>query len=156
METTNKININPKIFLAYDIRGKYPEEINEEVVSEIIRSLVQYFLKTKNYKLKTIIIGHDARLSSPNLYHAVIEQLTISNQQLAIIKIGLTTTPMFYFLVNHFNADCGIMITASHNPKEYNGLKIVGKNAMPISGEDVYKIIKKMAPLKTADAFMHL
>ncbi|MEK7635852.1 MAG: hypothetical protein AAB405_02060 [Patescibacteria group bacterium] len=139
METTNKININHKIFRAYDIRGKYPAEINEEIVCVIISLFISKF-KIKNEKLK-IAVAHDTRLSSPTLYHAIIEQLTISNQQLAIIKIGLSTTPMFYFLANYFNADLGIMITASHNPKEYNGLKIVGKNAMPISGEEVSKLV---------------
>ena len=58
-----------------------------------------------------------------------------------IIDGGLMTTPMFYFLVNHFNADGGIMITASHNPKEYNGLKIINKNAVPISGKEIQKWI---------------
>jgi phosphomannomutase len=116
------------IFKAYDIRGKYPEEINEKIVSEIITALI------KNLKPKTIVIGHDARLSSPSLYKTLIKKL-------GVISIGLSTTPMFYFLVNYFNADLGIMITASHNPKEYNGLKIVGKKAIPISGKEILHLI---------------
>ena len=131
--------MNSKIFSPYDIRGKYPEEINESVVSEI----TSYLPKIFQFKVKIIIIGHDARLSSPSFYQTINKQLTTNNRQLTIIPIGLSTTPMFYFLVNHFKADGGIMITASHNPKEYNGLKIVGKNAIPISGEEILKIINQ-------------
>lgn len=131
------------IFKAYDIRGKYPIEINEKIVSEII----QKFLKAKRLsagqtKFK-VVVARDARLSSPKLYRAVIKQSEISNQQSAIIKAGITTTPMLYFLVNKLKADFGIMITASHNPKEYNGLKIVGQNAVPISGIEMRKIVIK-------------
>ena len=135
----SKININSKIFRAYDIRGKYPEEINESIVSEISVFLLK-ILKCENKKNK-IVIGYDARLSSPKLYEVIKKQLTTNNRQLAIIPIGLSTTPMFYFLVNYFKADAGIMITASHNPKEYNGLKIVGRNAIPISGEEILRIM---------------
>ncbi|MEK7162704.1 MAG: hypothetical protein AAB696_00190 [Patescibacteria group bacterium] len=128
------MNIN--IFKAYDIRGKYPEEINEKVVAEII-SATTNTLKPK----AKIIIGRDGRLSSPNLYRAAIERLQTTDYRLRLIETGIITTPMLYFLVNHFKADLGIMITASHNPKEYNGLKIVGKKAIPISGKDVLRII---------------
>ncbi|MCL5004871.1 MAG: hypothetical protein M1170_02940 [Patescibacteria group bacterium] len=127
--------IDAKIFKAYDIRGIYPDEINEEIVSEIIAAVV------KNFKPKKIIIGHDARLSSPKLYQALIKQFKILNLKFKIIPTGLITTPMLYFLTNYSNADLGIMITASHNPKQYNGLKIVGKNAVPISGKQIWKII---------------
>ena len=135
------MNLNPSIFKAYDIRGKYPQEINEKIVSEIIR---RFF----NSKFK-IIIGHDARLSSPSLYKALNKNLKIDNSclpvgmgKLKIVPAGMTTTPMLYFLVNKLKADFGIMITASHNPKEYNGLKIVGKNAIPISGNEIYKNLR--------------
>lgn len=135
--------MDSKIFKAYDIRGKYPNEINETVVTEIISAIIRALeLKAKSCKLKAIIVGRDARLSSPKLYRAAIKQLTTNNQRpTTIISVGLITTPMLYFLVNHFNADLGIMITASHNPKEYNGLKIVGKKAIPISGKEILKWI---------------
>ncbi len=123
--------MNKNIFKAYDIRGKYPDEINEEVVRKIISSLTS----------KTVVIGRDARLSSPILYQAAIK--TLHPKPYTLIKAGLITTPMLYFLVNYFKADLGIMITASHNPKEYNGLKIVGKNAVPISGREIYKIVMR-------------
>lgn len=135
-------SMNKNIFKAYDIRGKYPEEINETIISKITRHLVRYLEpKTQNLKLKTIVIGRDARLSSPKLYRAAIKKLQTADYRLQTIKAGLITTPMLYFLVNHFSADIGIMITASHNPKEYNGLKIVGKKAMPISGKEILKWI---------------
>lgn len=126
--------IDSKIFKAYDIRGKYPDEINKVIVFRIVDSLV----KAKNPK--KIVISHDVRVSSFELYQAVIEAL--KNFDVKIISAGLTTTPMLYFLVNHYNADLGIIITASHNPKEYNGLKIVGLKAIPISGKEILKIIK--------------
>ncbi|KKU76245.1 MAG: Phosphomannomutase [Candidatus Giovannonibacteria bacterium GW2011_GWB1_47_6b] len=134
--------MDSSIFKAYDIRGKYPQEINEKIVSEIIR---RFF----NSKFK-IIIGHDARLSSPSLYKALNKNLKIDNSclpvgmgKLKIVPAGMTTTPMLYFLVNKLKADFGIMLTASHNPKEYNGLKIVGKNAIPISGKEILRIMNK-------------
>lgn len=121
------------IFKAYDIRGKYPDEINKIIVFRIVDSLV----RAKNPK--KIVISHDVRVSSPKLYQAVIEAL--KNFNIKIISAGLTTTPMLYFLVNHYDADLGIAITASHNPKEYNGLKIVGLKAIPISGKEILKIV---------------
>ena len=142
--------MDPKIFKAYDIRGKYPVEINEKIVSKIIFSLISK-LRIKNLEFR-IIVGRDARLSSPALYRAAIEGIMnnelriknktiIHNSKFIILKAGLITTPMLYFLVNHFNADFGIMITASHNPKEYNGMKIVGKKATPINGKEIQKLV---------------
>lgn len=131
-----------KIFKAYDVRGKYPKEINKEIVSEIIRSLSRYFrskIRPKTAKIK-LVVGRDARLSSPILYQTTVKQL--KNQKIKTIESELITTPMLYFLVNYFKADAGIIITASHNPKEYNGLKVVGKRAIPISGKEILKIIQ--------------
>lgn len=148
------------IFKANDVRGKYPEEINEDAVFQIAKALGKYF--GKNAKL---VAGCDARLSSPALYEAMLKGLGIGvaarigivkrktktfndtggdNQSVLpkiIIKAGSMTTPMLYFLVNKLKADGGIMVTASHNPKEYNGLKIVGKKAVPISGKEVQRLV---------------
>lgn len=135
--------MNSNIFKFYDIRGKYPQEINEKIISEIIPALTRYFQlkpKTKNLKPK-IIIGHDTRLSSPSLYRATINSIKCQLLNIEIIKIGIVTTPMLYFLAKYFNVDMGIMITASHNPKKYNGLKIIDKNVSPISGKEILRII---------------
>lgn len=147
------------IFRAYDIRGKYPSEINEEVVVEIVekffyghserseRSRDSSAAPQNNRKsLLKVVVGHDARISSPALYRAAIKGIKnkktiIHNSKFIILPAGLITTPMMYFLVNDLKADYGIMVTASHNPKEYNGLKIVGKKAKPISGREVLKEI---------------
>lgn len=128
--------INPGIFKANDIRGEYPSEINEKIISEIVEKLTKFFDSGK------IVVAHDARLSSPSSYKAVIGQLEAKNSKLKAAKVGLATTPMFYFLVKKLKANGGIMITASHNPKNYNGLKIVDKNALPISGLEIKKLFK--------------
>ncbi|MEK7634431.1 MAG: hypothetical protein AAB396_00895 [Patescibacteria group bacterium] len=128
--------MNPNIFKSYDIRGKYPQEINEKIVSEIILKLSNKFSQKSK-----IVIGYDARLSSLSLYRAAINSVKRKASSIKIIEIEMATTPMLYFLANYFNADMGIIITASHNPKEYNGLKIVGKNAIPISGKEIFKIM---------------
>lgn len=131
--------MNMNIFKAYDIRGKYPKEINEKVTTKIVSVI------TRDLKPKIVIVGRDTRLSSPSLYKTVLDLLKANpptgGLKLKTVPAGIITTPMLYFLVNHFNADLGIMITASHNPKEYNGLKIVGKKAIPISGKEILKWI---------------
>lgn len=136
--------MNKSIFKAYDIRGRYPDELNEEDVLLITAALGRKWCgnkpKNKNQKLK-VVVGHDARLSSSRLYKVAYGGLTISLFENQIIDAGLITTPMLYFLVNHFNAVGGIMITASHNPKEYNGIKVVGKNAVPISGQEIQRLV---------------
>ena len=142
MTTAEKIK--PEIFKANDIRGKYPSEINEKIISEIARRLALYFdpkSQIPNPKFK-IVVAHDIRPSSPSLYKAVLGQLKAKNSKLKAIKVGLATTPMFYFLVKKLKAGGGLMITASHNPKNYNGLKIVDKNALPISGLRIRKLFK--------------
>ena len=129
--------INPGIFKAYDIRGKYPAEINEGVVFEIARALGSFFKKGK------IVVAHDARLSSKTLYRAIVRGLNHSNvlKNLRIVSVGLGTTPMFYFLVGKLKASGGIIVTASHNPKEYNGLKVVRRGVQMISGKKILKIM---------------
>ncbi len=126
--------LNKTIFKAYDIRGKFPEEINPDVVLEISKSLSKFF------KLGKVVIAHDDRLSSPLLYTSVLKGIK-NNKELHIIDVGLATTPMLYFLVNYFNASGGIMVTASHDPKKMNGLKVVKEKAEPISGKEVLQIM---------------
>ncbi len=131
-----KDTTNQDIFKAYDIRGIYPRDINEEVVGDIVRAYAEYL------KPKTIVIGHDVRLSSPILYKKVLDILLKSG--IDIIGIGLTTTPLFYFSVIKSQSDGGLMVSASHNPKEYNGLKLTSKNARPIGADSGLDKIKEI------------
>ncbi len=128
--------LNQKIFKAYDVRGRYPDEINEKAVLKICASLGTYFKKG------AVVVGHDARLSSPSLYRAALQGIKQTRKDGKFFEVGFVTTPMLYFLVNHLKAAGGIMVTASHNPKEFNGLKIMGPKADPISGTDLLKHLK--------------
>src|SRR3990167_4717929 len=123
------------IFRAYDIRGKYPEEINEDAAYKIARAFARYLkLGVRSGELEgaplKIVVSADARVSSPALKEAFLDGLL--DEGVEIIDAGLTTTPMHYFIVNKTEADGGAMITASHNPAEFNGIKLTKKGAVPI------------------------
>lgn len=129
--------MDKSIFKSYDVRGKYPKEINEKDVEIIAGALAAHF------RFGEVMVGHDARKSSPKLYRAVIRGLEKANSKITLIRVGLITTPLLYFLVNRVGARGGVMVTASHNPKEYNGIKAVGSNAEPLSGKDIWKMVEK-------------
>ncbi len=129
--------INPNIFKAYDIRGVYPEEINEETVYSIGRAIVTFT------KAETIVVGKDIRLSSDALEKELIKGIT--DQGANVIKIGLSTSPMLYYASGLLAIDVGVIITASHNPAEYNGLKLCLKNAVPIGEGTGMEEIKALA-----------
>ncbi len=131
------MEINPGIFKAYDIRGVYPSEINEETVYNIGRALASFT------KAKTIVIGKDIRNSSDNLEEKMIEGMT--DEGVNVIKIGIATTPMLYFASWNLDVDAGVIITASHNPAEYNGMKFCFKGAVPIGEGSGMEEIKQMA-----------
>ena len=116
--------MNTKIFKSYDIRGIYPSEINEETVEAIGRATV---LKLG---AKVLAIGRDNRTSSPALFAALVRGIT--TQGASVIDIGLTTTPMVYFASHILPVDGAISLTASHNPGQYNGLKICLHDAVPL------------------------
>src|SRR5436190_15767050 len=109
------------VFRQYDIRGIVGEELIIEEVYELARA-VAYYVTEKNPKFKTVMIGMDAREHSP----AIKEQLSrgFIDSGIDVILVGICTTPMIYFATYTMPIDGAIMITASHNPKEYNGLKI--------------------------------
>ncbi len=129
------------IFKAYDIRGKYPREINRPAVRTITQALIASFAP-KRKKVK-IVIGHDARRSSLPLYHEALRAARMEERSKEIFAAGLITTPTLYLLVNKLRADGGLMITASHDPKNYNGIKMVGPRAVPISGTEAYAIVSR-------------
>ncbi len=117
------MQIDPKIFKAYDIRGIYPTELSEETIVPIIQSIYTFFTQSITKPNPTIVLGRDMRMSSPMLFDKAIETLVAMGAH--VIDVGLVSTPSFYFSVFHYGYDAGIQITASHNPKEYNGIKFV-------------------------------
>lgn len=118
------MSIDQSIFKSYDIRGIYPSQINEENIGLIVEAMYSFFQKSlgKSTPL-TVVLGRDMRTSSPSLFAVACDTLVSLGAQ--VIDIGLVSTPTFYFSVFHDQYDCGIQITASHNPKEYNGIKFV-------------------------------
>jgi phosphomannomutase len=121
------MTINPSIFKAYDVRGLYPSEINEDAARLIGRGFVAYL------GARRIAVSRDMRLSSPSLAAAFIEGAT--GQGADVVDYGMMGTDMLYFAVARDQHDGGVQITASHNPKEYNGIKMVRKEAFPLSGD---------------------
>lgn len=130
------MNINPNIFKAYDVRGIYPEEIDEEAAYLIAKALVKFL------NAKSLVLARDMRLSSEPLYEAVLKGLKEMNVK--IYDIGLSTTPMYMYVINLENADGGIMITASHNPAKYNGLRMEKKGAVSVGENSGMKEIRDM------------
>jgi phosphomannomutase/phosphoglucomutase len=122
-------------FKAYDIRGKVPEDLNEDLIYKIGLSFVTELMA------KSVVVGYDIRLESVSLAKALHRGLTVAGAD--VIDIGLCGTEEVYFATSHFGSDGGIMITASHNPKGYNGLKLVAKGSKPISGDSGLKDIEK-------------
>ena len=122
-------------FGAYDIRGIYPQTINEEIAYRIGRFFPNLF------NAKKVVVGNDIRLSGPALKKALIKGLTESGCD--VIDIGQCGTEMIYFATAHLKLDGGVMITASHNPKEYNGMKFVRQEARPISGDTGLRDLEK-------------
>lgn len=131
------------IFKAYDVRGIYPDEINKEIAYRIGFATIK-FLQIKNPGKKlNLIVGEDCRIASPILRGAVIDATTKAGAD--IYYIGQCTTPLFYFSVNKLKADGGIMITASHNPPQYGGLKIAGFESRPVGSENGLKDIEAIS-----------
>jgi phosphomannomutase len=119
--------LDPKVFKAYDIRGIYPTELDEEGAFAIGRAYAEQF------EPEQVAVGRDMRLSSPAIAQAVIEGATAGGSD--VLDIGLVGTEMTYFAVGELGLDGGIMVTASHNPKEYTGMKIVRRGALPVGGD---------------------
>jgi phosphomannomutase len=121
------MNINPNIFKAYDIRGVYPGEINEDAARAIGAAFVVYL------KAGRIAVGRDMRLSSPALAQAFIDGAV--SQGADVVDYGMIPTDVLYYAVAADGLDGGVQVTASHNPKQYNGLKMVRREARPLSGD---------------------
>jgi phosphomannomutase len=119
--------LEPKVFKAYDVRGIHPSELDEDGAYAIGRAYAEYFEPT------TIAVGRDMRLSSPSMAGAVMRGAAEAGVE--VVDIGLVGTEMVYFAVGELGLDGGIAVTASHNPKEYTGMKIVRRGALPVGGE---------------------
>jgi len=124
-------------FKAYDIRGRIPDELNRELVVTIARAYAAWL------KPQTVAVGYDIRLSSPDFAAAVRDGLTASGVD--VVDIGVCGTEEVYFATFHLNLDGGVMVTASHNPADYNGLKLVREKAKPISADTGLVEIERLA-----------
>jgi len=135
------------IVKAYDVRGTYPDQINEEAVAALIRGYVVHV------KPKKVALGRDVRESGPQLFKAAADAFEAAGVD--VVDIGQISTDMLYFAVGHYGLDGGVAITASHNPREYNGMKFVGRDAIAISGDTGLKEIGELAtrnlPLATSN-----
>jgi phosphomannomutase len=123
-------------FKAYDIRGKVPSELNSDLAYKVGRAIVKYLGS------KSIVIGRDVRKSSPELSAALSEGITDAGCD--VYDLGLCGTEMIYFGTPYLDADGGVMITASHNPPEYNGLKFVKRGSVPFGYDSGLDVIEKM------------
>lgn len=123
-------------FKAYDIRGKVPSELNTDLAYKIGNSLTRFL------SAKTIVVGRDVRASGEELRDSLIKGITEAGG--CVVDIGLCGTEMVYFATSFLHADGGVMITASHNPPEYNGMKFVREESKPISADTGLKDIEQM------------
>ena len=130
------ISVNPDIFKAYDVRGLYPGEINEDVAYLIGRGFAAYLHTDR------VAVSRDMRLSSPGIAAAFVEG--VRTQGTDVIDCGMLGTDMLYFAVAHNELGGGAQITASHNPKAYNGVKMVRAGALPLSGDAGIGDIQRM------------
>jgi phosphomannomutase len=119
--------LDPKVFKAYDVRGIYSSELDEGGAHAIGRAFVEVF------EPQRITVGHDMRVSSPAMAEAVIRGASEAGAD--VLDLGLVGTEMVYFAVGELGLDGGVAVTASHNPKEYTGMKIVRRGALPVGGE---------------------
>ena len=129
-------------FKAYDIRGRVPDELNEDVATRIGRAYAQ-FLGAPLVKPGTVVVGEDMRLSSPALADAVSRGLTAGGAD--VLRIGMCGTEEVYFATSHLKGGGGIMVTASHNPADWNGMKLVREGSRPISGDSGLNEIRALA-----------
>jgi phosphomannomutase len=119
--------LDPKVFKAYDVRGIYPTELDEKGAYAIGRAYVEHF------EPRRIAVGRDMRLSSPTMAAAVVRGASEGGAD--VLDLGMVGTEMLYFAVGELDLDGGIEVTASHNPKDYTGMKIVRRGALPVGGD---------------------
>jgi phosphomannomutase len=128
--------LNPEIFKAYDVRGVYPGDINEAGARAIGAAFIAYL------RARRVAVGRDMRVSSPALAAAFIDGVT--SQGADVVDYGMIPTDMLYYAVATDKLDGGVQVTASHNPKQYNGMKMVRQEALPLSGDAGISDIRDM------------
>ena len=141
--------MDPAIFKAYDIRGVYGEQFNEEdawkigfATARFLPALLHGFDRGQT-NARAICVGRDMRTHSESLAKALIEGITSAG--IDVIDIGMNDTPFIYFAVNHLNTCGGVQVTASHNPAKYNGFKVSGPGAKPVGEDTGLKDIQHIA-----------
>ncbi|MEO1009399.1 MAG: phosphomannomutase/phosphoglucomutase [Planctomycetota bacterium] len=140
-----------RVFKAYDIRGTYPDLLTDRMAWQIGVGSGRHLLEIAaaagetTPMMRTVVVGRDMRQSGPKLTEELIDGLTRSGA--SVIDLGLVDTPMIYFAVNHLGCAGGIMVTASHNPPEWNGFKIAGPGAKPIGEQTGLADIRKHAAM---------
>jgi phosphomannomutase/phosphoglucomutase len=136
------MKVATSIFREYDIRGKYPQELNEESIKKIAYAIVK---KCRKENVGSLVVGRDGRLSGPSLIDAFCDSLI--NSGINVKNIGLVTSPMLYFAAKKEISKSGIIITGSHNPKNYNGIKMVIDDK-PVSGSEILELMEDISPLE--------
>jgi phosphomannomutase len=129
--------LDPAVFKAYDVRGLYPSQLDEDGAYRIGRAYVEHF------EPKAIAVGRDMRLASPAMSRAAVEGCADGGAD--VVDLGLVGTEMLYHAVAELSLDGGICVTASHNPKEYTGMKIVRRGALPVGGDSGLAEIRALA-----------
>jgi phosphomannomutase len=142
------------IFKEYDIRGKYPDEFNEEDAFQIARAFARFLRKDDPQRHLKIVAGRDMRHSSPSLFEAFTRAFMEEGGD--IVDIGMITTPMLYYGVSYLKLDGGVMISASHNPNPYNGIKLTREGAFSLGGSTgIYWIRDLIKSNGMQDSFVH-
>jgi phosphomannomutase len=139
--------LDPKVFKAYDVRGLYPDELDEAGAEAIGRAYVEQFAPRR------IAVGRDMRLSSPAMQEAFMQGAAAAGAD--VLDLGLVGTEMVYFAVGSLGLEGGAMVTASHNPKEYTGMKLVRRGALPVGGESGLLDVRDRAVSDTGAAAAH-
>jgi phosphomannomutase len=129
--------LDPSVFKAYDVRGIYPAQLDEDGAYRIGRAYVEHF------EPHTIAVGRDMRVSSPSMAAAAIDGVADGGAD--VLDVGLVGTEMVYYAVGELGLEGGICVTASHNPGEYTGLKIVRRGALPVGGDSGLEEVKTRA-----------
>ena len=129
--------LDPTVFKAYDVRGIYPSQLDEEGAYRVARAY------TAHFEPRSVALGHDMRLSSPSMAKAAAEGVADAGAD--VVDLGLVGTEMIYHAVTELILDGGICVTASHNPKQYTGMKVVRRGALPVGGDSGLAEIRALA-----------